>query len=447
MRSNPACHTHPASSKMRSMKHRAAAFILLAAPLTLSAAHWPHWRGGVDGGGVTAERALPLQWSATHNVKWRVPLPEPGNSTPVIWGDRVFVTQPLAAGKKRSLLCFRRADGRLLWQSAVTYDRTERTHRDNPYCSPSPATDGERVVAAYGSAGVYCYDFSGKELWRRDLGRQDHEWGYSSSPVIHGDLCFLYHGPGEGGALLALDKRTGKTVWKFDEPAWNTEGRTDGFQGRANGITGSFSTPILIEAGGRDELVMSFPQQLIAFDPKSGKKLWWCEGLNPLVYTSPIAGEDIVVAMGGYFGNTVAVRAGGSGDVTATRRLWHQVRAKGGIGTGVIKDGHIYYFAGAGQVSCLELKTGKVVWEERLKVSGAKADTWASMLLVGDLIYMPNQAGDVAIFKAGPTFEQVGLNTVKEKSNSSLAVADGEIIFRTHESLWCFADRKQTAAE
>jgi len=427
------------------MKSASFLLALLAAPLALSAAHWPHWRGGVDGSGVTTERALPLQWSATENVKWRVALPEPGNSTPVIWGDRIFVTQPLAAEKKRTLMCFSRADGKLLWQQAVEWDQPERTHRTNPYCSASPATDGQRVVVTYGSAGVHCYDFAGKKLWSRDFGKQDHEWGYSVSPVIHGNLCFVYHGPGEGAFLAALDKKTGKTIWKFDEPKWNTEGRTDGFQGKSDGIIGSFSTPILVKAGGREELVMSFPQQLIAFDPATGQKLWWCDGLNPLVYTSPIESQGTVVAMGGYFGNSIAVKAGGSGDVTA-KRLWQHVRGKGGIGTGVIKDGHIYYFATGNLAACLELATGKVVWEERLKVSGAKSDTWASMLLVGDLIYMPNQAGDVAIFKASPKFEQIGLNSVKEPGNSSLAVADGEIIFRTHNGLWCFTDKRQTAA-
>lgn len=411
----------------------------------VSAAHWPHWRGDSAGSGVTADHGIPLQWSETQNVKWRVELPEPGNSTPVIWGDRVFVTQPLAAEKQRTLMCFQRSDGTLLWQKAVRWDQPERSHRTNPYCSASPATDGERVVVTYGSAGVHCYDFAGKELWQRDFGRQDHEWGYSVSPVLHGDLCYVYHGPGKGSKLVALDKRTGQTVWEFIEPVWNTEGRTDGFQGKGEGIVGSFSTPILVRAGGREELVMSFPQQLIAFNPKTGAKLWWCDGLNPLVYTSPIESQGTVVAMGGYFGNSLAVKAGGQGDVTP-QRLWQHVRGKGGIGTGVVKGGHIYYFGSGNLFTCLELATGKLVFEERLKVSGAKSDTWASMLLVGDLIYLPNQSGDVAIVKASPEFEQIGLNTVKEPGNSSLAVADGEIIFRTHKSLWCFTDQKRAAS-
>lgn len=409
------------------------------------AANWPSWRGGVDGSGATADRSLPLQWSRTQNVKWHVELPEPGNSTPVVWGDRVFVTQPLAKEKKRTLMCFNRKDGTLLWQKAVDYADAERTHQANPYCSASPVTDGERVVVSYGSAGTYCYDMSGKELWRRDFGKQDHIWGYSTSPVIHGNLCYIYRGPDKAAELLALDKKTGKTVWSFKEPAWETGDRVDGFRGKSDGVVGTFSTPILVKSGGREELVMSFPQQLIAFNPRTGAKLWSCDGLNPLIYTSPIESQGIVVAMGGYFGNSIAVKSGGKGDVTP-QRLWQHVRGKGGIGTGVIKGDHIYYYASGNVATCLELKTGNVLWEERLKVPGAKSDTWASMLLVGDLIYMPNQSGDVAILKASPKFEQLGANTVGELSNSSLVAADGEILFRTHKGLWCFKDMKQTAA-
>ena len=141
------------------------------------------------------------------NVRWRVPLPERGNSTPVIWGDRVFVTQAVDAEHRRALMCFEKGSGKLLWKSGVTYADKELTHETNPYCSASPVTDGERVIASYGSAGLYAYDFSGKELWHRDLGKQHHIWGNAASPVIHGDLCILNVGPGERQVLVALDKK------------------------------------------------------------------------------------------------------------------------------------------------------------------------------------------------------------------------------------------------
>jgi outer membrane protein assembly factor BamB len=403
-------------------------------------ANWPAWRGDAAGSGISTERRLPIEWSPTKNVRWRVELPDRGNSSPVVWGHRIFVTQAIEKTGERLLLCFDRTDGKLLWQKGVTYEIKEKTHPTNPYCSPSPVTNGERVIVTFGSPGVFAYDLDGRELWHRDLGKLDHIWGNAPSPVLHGDLCFVYHGPGSKAGLYALDKRTGKTVWQFDEPTWNTADRVDGFRGKSDGVVGSFSTPILIRTAGRDELVMSFPNEVRAFEPKTGRELWRCGGLNPLVYTSPIHSDGIVVAMGGYYGNSLAVRTGGRGDVTTTHRLWHAERAKGGIGTGVIKDGHIYYLASGGLVSCVELKTGKVLWEERPQSSGAKGDSWASMTLVGDLIYMPNQLGDVFLFKAGPQFEPVGLNSVKETSNSSLAISNGDIFFRTHKALWCFSE-------
>src|SRR5437016_5374766 len=181
------------------------------------AADWPTWRGDVEGAGVTKQKNLPLEWSDTKNIRWKVPLPDGGNSTPIVWGDRLFLTQAVTKENRRTVMCFDQADGRLLWQSGVAWTEKEETHEANPYCAASPATDGERVIATFGSAGVSCYDFEGRERWRRDLGQQRHEWGYGSSPVIHGDLCFLYHGPGPGAHLVALDKKTGSTIWKFDE--------------------------------------------------------------------------------------------------------------------------------------------------------------------------------------------------------------------------------------
>lgn len=421
---------------------RLTALLLMAGScLGARAGNWPAWRGDAAGSGITTEKNLPLEWSTERNIRWRAALPERGNSTPVVWGERVFITQAIEAENRRTLMCFHRSDGRLLWQKGVVYSEPERTHKSNPYCSASAVTDGERVIVSFGSAGLACYDMDGRELWRRDLGKLDHIWGNASSPVLYGDLCIHYHGPADKASLLALDKKTGKTVWKFDEPAWDTKDRTDGFKGKSDGVTGSWSTPLIIKAGKRDELIMSFPMEVRAFDPKTGAELWRCAGLNPLVYDSAMAGNGTVVAMGGYYGNSLAVKAGGKGDVTG-KRLWHQVRAKGGIGTGVIKDGRIYF--GSGQVACQELATGNDVWEQ--KIPGVKGGSWSSMLLAGDRIYLPFQSGDIAVFKFSPKFELIAVNSLKEKSNSSLAASNGELFFRTEKTLWCIAASKAVAA-
>lgn len=174
------------------------------------AADWPAWRGPL-GTGVSKETNLPLKWSPTENVCWRVALPERGNSTPIVWKSRVFLTQ--AVGKDRTLMCFDRADGELIWQQGLTTQfADDPTHPTNPYCSASPVTDGQRVIVWFGSDGLHAYDFAGRKLWSRELGVQRHIWGYGASPVIHGDLCFLNFGPGERSFLVAVDKQTGDRI-------------------------------------------------------------------------------------------------------------------------------------------------------------------------------------------------------------------------------------------
>ncbi|MCB1061843.1 MAG: PQQ-like beta-propeller repeat protein [Verrucomicrobiae bacterium] len=420
------------------MKSPAVFFALLLAPAAAKAEPWPTWRGDLAGSGSTHETGLPTEWGEEKNVRWRIDLPEAGNSTPIIHDDKVFVTQPVTDTKWRGLMCFSRKDGSLLWKNGVTYDKEERTHRSNPFCSASPATDGKLVVAVYGSAGIAAYDFDGKELWHRDLGAIDHVWGNSTSPVIHGDLVIHYHGPAKNAVLYGLNKQTGETVWQWNEPVWKPGKRTDGFKDSdGEGVIGSWSTPILVNTGERDELIMSFPMEMKAFDPTTGKELWTCSGLNPLVYTSPVYEDGIVVAMGGYFGNSIGVKVGGNGDVTGSHRLWQEVRHNGGIGTGLIKDGYYYYHDSGGVVYCDDIKTGKTLWKDRLPGAGK---SWGSFVRSGDLIYTLSQAGDTVVFKASPEqFEVVAQSKVGEETNASLAISDGDIFLRTHEGLWCLA--------
>ncbi len=384
--------------------------------------------------------SIPSRWSAGENVRWKVPLPDRGNSTPAVWGDKIFITQAVEKNHLRTLMCLSRDDGRVLWQKPVHHPDSEQTHETNPYCSASPVTDGRRVVVCHGSAGVFCYDIEGEELWKRDLGRQDFEWGSGSSPVLHGDLCFLYFGPGKGAFLIALDSKTGETAWKYEEPEIEVGNRTDGFRGQEPGIICTYSTPLIIRAEGRDELVMSFPRYLRAFDPKTGGELWSCDGLNPLVYTSPIYGEGVVVAMGGFFGNSIAVKAGGRGDVTQTRRLWQTVRTKTGIGSGIIYEGHIYILNSGGIAECIDLKTGEAVWTERVKGPGPTSDSWSSLVRSGDRLYILNKSGDCLVLRASPKFELLGANSIgNEMTNASLAVSGGDVFIRTHQHLWCIS--------
>jgi outer membrane protein assembly factor BamB len=405
---------------------------VVALPGAARADNWPAWRGP-DGTGRCAETDLPLKWSATENVRWKVALPGPGNSTPVVWGERIFLTQATDKGQKRGLLCLARKDGATLWHKVVEYKDEEPTHDTNPYCSASPATDGERVVVSHGSAGVFCYDFEGKELWHRDLGRCEHIWGNAASPVLYGDLVILNFGPGERTFLIAMDRATGRDVWKVEEP-----GGKRGDKGQSEWV-GSWSTPTLLKLKERDELVMSWPGVVKAYAPKTGELLWSCQGLGKdkaadrLVYTSPLVTPEVVVAMAGFGGPALAVKPGGQGDVTESRRLWRLPSAPQRIGSGVIVGEHVYMLNEPGTAECIELKTGKTVWNERVG-SGA----WGSLVHAGDRLYVTNLDGETLVLAAKPKFEVLSRNRLpKEMTRASIAVSDGNLFIRTYEHLWC----------
>ncbi len=335
-------------------------------------------------------------------------------------------------------MCLDRKDGKLRWQDGPTLAEKERTHNLNPPCSASPVTDGERVIAWFGSAGVWCWGLNGKELWHADLGKQDHEWGYGSSPILDGDLCIVNFGPGERSFLVALDKRTGKEVWRTDVPPPAVmEG-----PGAQQHYSGSWSTPIVIQTGDHAELIAALPGALCGFDPKSGRELWRCDGLNPVVYADPLVVDGIAVGMGGYGGIAIGAKLGGTGDITSSGRLWQEKRNAQRIGSGVVKDGLIYMVNEPGVIQCLEPKTGKVLWQERAQAPGGRASSWSSLVLSGDRLYLVTQASDTVVLKTGPKFEQLAVNSLGDGlSNSSLAVSDGELFIRTHKSLWCISEK------
>lgn len=414
--------------------------IVLGAGLA-TAENWPAWRGPT-GQGHSADKEPPLTWNVKENVRWKTPLPAEGNSSPVVWGDRVFLTQatkktawpPPGAGgpasaESRLVMCFNRADGKLRWQRETVWTAKEATHPTNPFCSASPVTDGERVIASHGSAGLVCYDLDGKELWRKDTGPQEHIWGNASSPILHGDLCILWIGPGERQILLAVDKKTGKTVWEHTEP-----GGKSGLGGQREWL-GSWSTPVIVKVGDREELILGVPHKLKGFDPKTGKELWSCAGMGPLVYASQLVSDDgIVVAMSGFHGPALAVKAGGSGDVTKNR-LWHHTqKIPQRIGTGVIVGDHCYILNDSGQASCFELKSGKDLWEKEDRVSSS---AWGSMVAAAGRLYVTNSGGQTIVLKADPKLEVLAKNNLGEQVRGSPAISDGEIFIRTYKHLWC----------
>jgi outer membrane protein assembly factor BamB len=422
-----------------------ASVVVLWLTLPASAGNWPAWRGP-DGQGHSPEKDVPLRWSDKENVRWKVPLPDEGNSTPIVWGDRVFITQATektvwpppqqggpATANSRCLMCFNRADGKLLWQSKVNYPEKESTHPTNPFCSASPVTDGERVVVSFGSAGMYCYDLAGKELWHKDVGKLEHIWGNASSPILYGNLAILWCGPGERQFLLAVDRTSGQTVWEHQEPGGNTGADSKDWRG-------SWTTPLITRVGNHDELILGVPEKVKAFDPKTGKELWSCSGLGKLMYTSVVCSPDgIVVAMAGFGGPALAVRAGGQGDVTTTHRLWHHTQKHPQrIGSPVIVGDHVYLLNENGVPQCLELNTGKDVWsKERVGSS-----SWGSMVAAAGRLYVTNRAGETFVLVAGPKYELLAHCPLGEPVLASVAIADGDLFIRSYKHLWCIGEKK-----
>lgn len=396
-------------------------------------ADWLQFRGP-GGTGIAEETSAPLEWGPKKNIVWRAELPGPGNSSPIVSRGKVFITVATENGRHRSLICFDRKTGEQLWERTVEYDKDEPTHKTNPYAGSSAACDGERVVVWHSSAGMYCYDYEGKLLWNVDLGEFIHIWGYGASPIFYQDMVINNCGPGERTFLVALDKNTGRELWRTDEA-----GGASGLGGGQRKWIGSWSTPIVANIDGKDQIVVSYPRHVKAYDPANGKVLWECGGLGDLVYTSAVVGDGVIVAMGGYHGPAIGLKPGGTGDITAKAQLWRQDRRNPQrIGSGVIIDGLMYMANSDGTVECLDPRTGEQKWKERL--SGGTP--WGSIVAVGDNLYVTTQRGDTVVFKANPEkLEEIVSNSLNEHSNSTIAVSDGQIFLRTYKALYCIGEK------
>lgn len=419
------------------MLPRASAFFLVLFSCTLlHAENWPGFRGPFANG-KSSEKNLPEKWSKSENILWKVKLPGPGSSSPIVWNNTVFLTQSLdKGGKERALLCLDRRTGKNLWQKSIQFVGKEPTHATNPYCSATPATDGQRIVASFGSAGLFCFDMKGVELWKKDFGPQIHIWGNASSPVIFQDKVFFIVGPGKESYLVALDKATGKELWRSEEPGGSAALE------KGQEWIGSWSTPIIHNHQGKTQLLMSWPNHVKSYNPDNGNLFWKCAGLTKLVYTSPLAHENTVVAMSGFHGSALAVTVDGNNDVTTTHRLWHQTgKAPQRIGSGFIHEGHLYMAnAGPGTIQCMDLKTGKDRWENQRLGSSH----WGSLVYAEGKIFATDQNGDTHILAASPEFKLLGKNSLGEHHDASPAISQGNLFIRTYQHLWCIGANRES---
>lgn len=420
------------------MQHRLYSLLLVGFAIVpfsspVSAADWAGFRGPT-GNGIAEGTGYATEWSAEKNVKWSVAMPNRGNESPIVSNGHVFVTSASDDGTERRLHCFKREDGAAVWTKPVTFDLSEKTHQTNPFGAATPASDGEKVVVWHGSAGLFCYDFEGNELWKRDLGRVGHIWGYGSSPVIRDGLVYINFGPGNEQFIVAVELETGEIAWKFDEPGGNND--------RDGRMVGSWSTPVIAAVGDSTQLICSMPTRVVSLDPAKGTLIWECGGLSgrngDLVYTSPVIGDGLGIAMGGYTGPALAFKLDGTGDVTESHRLWHVTKKNPQrIGSGIILGDSLFMAnAGPGIIQCLDLATGEPRWEER----GPGGNFWGSMVLAENRLYVTSQKGTTLVIAPNAEkYELLQENSLEGSSNSTPAFSDGDIFLRTSTKLYAIA--------
>jgi outer membrane protein assembly factor BamB len=382
-----------------------------------AAEYWPRWRGPSGQGLVTAT-GYPDRWSATESVRWKVPVPGSGNSSPVIWGDRIFLTTAYEGGRRVALLAFRRTDGSRLWEMPVPSNGAEPVHRKNGHASATPVTDGERVYASFGIHGLVAADMNGKLLWHARVGMLDNYHGTAGSPVLHGDAVILYQDAGNGSFVAAFDKRTGKTRWRT-----------------ARRETVGWGTPIVIRAGGRDELIIHSQHRVYAYDPATGRPLWTVTGNTFEVIPTPLVAHGLVICSSGRAGPTMAIRPGGSGDVTATHVAWSTPRGSPFVPSGIVV-GDVLYLVNDMQsiLTAFEARTGTLLYQNRLGAARREGFS-ASPVAVDGKVFFTNDDGETFVLQAGREFKLLHVNQLGEPTYASPALVGGRWYVRTASSL------------
>src|SRR5437773_237801 len=384
----------------------------------VAAKYWPRWRGP-SGQGIVQTGAYPDRWSGREGVTWKVAVPGRGNSSPIVWDDRIFVTTAYDGGRRLSLLAFRRRDGARLWETFTPQTGAEYAHPKNGHASATPVTDGQRVYASFGAQGLLATDLQGKLLWHAPVGRLDNYHGSAGSPVLYKDMVILYQDAGSGSSFVAaFDAQTGKIRWRT-----------------ARSETIGWGTPVVIRAGNRDELVVSSQGKVYAYDPSSGRQLWQASGLSFEVVPTPVVGHGLVFCSSGRAGPTLAIRPGGSGDVTATHVAWSTPRGSPFVPSGILV-GDVLYLVNDMQsiVTAYEARTGALLFQGRLGVARREGFS-ASPVAVNGKLFLTNDDGETFVLEAGREFKLLRVNSLDEPTLASPALVDGRWYFRTASSL------------
>jgi outer membrane protein assembly factor BamB len=382
------------------------------------ARYWPRWRGP-SGQGLVHGKDYPDTWSATQNVLWKTPLKGRGNSSPIVWGDRIFLTSAYDGGRRLSVMAFNRSDGKQLWESFAPEGRTDSwNHPKNGHASATAATDGERVYVSFGGRGLVAFDLQGKLSWHRDLGAIDAYHGPAGSPLLYKNRIILYQDHGGGSFIAAFDTRTGQQLWRTSREA-----------------NVGWGTPIAIRVADHDEIIVSSQQRVHAYDPDRGKELWRCAGNLYEVIPTPVVGYGMLFCSSGRAGPTLAIRPGGSGDVTRSHVVWSSPRGSPFVPSPILYGEYLYMVNDmASIVTCFEAATGKVMWQGRLGTAQREGFS-ASPVAVDGKVFFTNDDGETFVLRAGPKFELLHVNQIGEPTLASPALVDGRWYIRTERNL------------
>ncbi len=429
---------------------------LFALAVAAYAQNWPSFRGP-GASGVADGQNLPVQWDVQRrlNVLWKTEVHGLAHSSPVVWGDRVFLTTAVSskAGAtfkpglygdgsasddlsvhRWNVLCLDRATGKLLWErTAYQGIPKEKRHIKSTYANATPATDGRVVVAFFGSQGLYAYSPGGDLLWKRDLGRlevgaydaPEFEWGTASSPILYQDLVIVQCDQQKGSFIAALDARTGATVWRTERdelPSWGT--------------------PSVFSSKARAELVTNGSNFIRGYDPASGKELWRLGGSSKITAPTPVASDDLIVVASGRRPEApiFAIRGGASGDITGSRSVaWSKGQRGPYMPTPLIYGGYVYILGNSGVFDCYALADGKEIYRQRIPDAGSGFS--ASPVASDGKIYLSNEDGEIIVVKAGPQFELLARNDMADAVMATPAISGGLLIVRSQHSVWAIGQR------
>ncbi len=425
--------------------------VLYAAFAASDPAYWPQWRGPFGNG--MAKGDAPTEWSDTKNVAWKTPIPGRGHSTPVIWGDRIFLTTAVPTGKTTGataaapqqgrrggfggggaatgqehrfvVLCLDRKTGKTLWEQAVKVATPHEGYhqRYGSFASNSPITDGERVYAFFGSRGLFCYDLDGRLLWKKEYPplQMKMQFGEGSAPTLSGERLILNVDHEAASFIVALDKKNGNELWRT-----------------ARDETSSWSTPLVVEHQGRRQIVVSASSKVRAYDLQTGKLLWDCAGLGANAIPAPVAQNGIVYVMTGFRNpNLMAIRLDRQGDLTGSDAvLWTNQRGNSYTPSPVLDDNKLYFLTDSGMLSCLNATTGQPYYQQQRLPKPANFK--ASPVGAAGKLYLATEDGDVVVVKMGERFEVLATNTLGNQGFiASPVIAEGSLYLRSQEALYC----------